>query len=960
MPARSLRSKVHFFAFCFIAFLFTGVNVIARPLWETGAPRYGDLGSAADTVPFLEEIRSGSLDNGLKYYLRQNVKPEGRAFLKLVVNAGSILETEEEKGLAHFVEHMAFNGTENFPKSELINYLRSLGMRFGPEINAYTSFNETVYGIEVPTEINTDGKKTVAPKALDVLRDWSSAVSFLPEDVDAERPIIQEEYRAGLGAMDRVQRKILPVLFEGSLYADRLPIGDMSIVKNAPAERLASFYKNWYRPDNMALVFVGDFDLDLMEAALREHFHTDGSREPTNRPSYELPPPSPGRFSLTTATDPELTYGFVHLYFKRPPEGIGQNLSSYRAGLLEALIDQILSARFQEAAVKPETAFAAAASGMERYGVESRFFVLSAIPEPGAVEATLEALFSEVESIRRYGFSRSELERAVASLLSYLDAVASEGDKTESSVLADELVRHYLTGETIPGIAWEAKAARALLADLTLEELSSAAAAFFTADDLSVFLLAPEADSASLPSEAQVASIRAAVATADIQAPEDERLEGALIQALPRAIAIASEKKAPVSGELIWELFNGATIIYKQTNNQNNQLLLQASAKGGTTWADDVDAMSAIFASALLSVSGVGPYSTPELSKRLAGKQASLSFDISDYQRSLSGGAITKDLKTLFELIYLTFSAPRIDDAATAAALDQVKTALLQRQENPDAIFSDAVTSIVSGNHPRFAPLKVEKLAEVNTARARSLLSEALRIGDFTFVFVGSVDPAELRPLVEQYIASLPGNARSASWKDLGIKRPSSMETTLFKGAAEKAYVFLGWFADRPYSESFAVSSGVLEQYIDIRLTDEIREKLGGVYSANVSISQAAVPKGEVAASIVFVCDPGRAEELTASVIAELEAIANGLIDKETFAKAVESIKKAYEVGIQNDQYLASSLLSYAVNLDLPLATLYERPTLYNAITPVELTNTAALLLEKGTVRVTLLPESAE
>ena len=923
------------------------------------AVEYPGLGLASDPIPFNAEVRTGELANGLRYYLLENRKPEGRAFLRLAVDAGSVLETEAERGLAHFVEHMAFNGTALFPKAELVDYLRSLGMRFGPETNAYTSFDETVYGIEVPVETTGSGGRRLPAKALSVLDQWSRAITFLPEDVDAERAVIQEEYRSGLGAPDRVQRKTLPAILRGSPYAERLPIGLMEVVRTAPAEVLTGFYRKWYRPDNMAVVIVGDFDAAALEAELAAHFTAAKPAVKLSRPRFDLPAASRGAFSLTVATDPELTYGYVHLYYKTAYAPPPSDLGSWRGALVETLIGRMLNVRFQEAASAPETPFAGAGSGPVRYGEKSRYFAFSAIPEPLSAEATLAALLREKESVVRHGFTASELGRAAASLSSAYERALREKDRQESADLADELVSHYLDAEGASGIEWEAKAARVLLPTITVSEAAAAARALFAGNDLTVLLVAPETETAALPTEARIRALVAEAAAADIPAPEEKATTANLAEPPKESGSILSESFDEATGSLVWDLSNGARVILKGTENRNDEVVLYAAARGGEADASDGDAVSASLASGMASASGLGPYPLPELRRMLAGKQASLTFWTGDYLTGFRGSSTTEDLPTLFQLLHLSFAAPRIDEAAAAAYLDRVRTSLAQRKDNPEAVYSDAVLAVVSGGHPRFAPLTVQDLGKASVAAARRFLSSRLDAGAYTFVFAGNVDPAVIKPLVETWLASVPGKRARADWTDLGMKRPAGGETEVRKGTEDKSLVFLGWFAPAgDYSEKEAVAAAALEQYLDIRLTEEIREKRGGVYSASASVGLGVAPRGELSLSVSFSCDPGRADELAAASAAELRLVAEGPVDEDAFMKAVEALRKSHEASLQENTYLASSLANLEVVYGLPIADLASRPALFDELTVGDLRGTAARLLAGGPVRVTLYPEA--
>jgi zinc protease len=963
-----MNTLIHYRRF-FQHFILRGLCFVILPalIACTSGPRpadpavYGGLGRPEDPVPFMETIRGGRLPSGLRYFILENSRPENRAYLTLAVDAGSVLEEEDERGLAHFVEHMAFNGTERFPEAELLDYLRSLGMRFGAHANAYTSFDETVYGIEVPTEAGAGGEKIIPPRALAVIDDWTRAITFDPKDVDDERRIIVEEHRTRLGAGERVQQKLLPVLFQGSPYADRLPIGLMEIVENAPASRLENFYKKWYRADNMALIFVGDFDGAALEASLGEHFSIPAPEGPLNRPRYDLSPPKKGNFSADIITDPELTSSLVYIYHNRPPEEPRGDLAAYRRLIMDNLIDTMLSLRFTETAADPESPWLYAGSGPARYGNASRYYVLMAQTKTGAVEESLRALFRERESLIRFGFTQGELDLAGRSLLASMEKLVSEKDRQESQRFVGELSSHFLEGEMVPGIEWELEAARLLLPGIGLREISAAAKDYFAADDQRIFITAPDVERESLPDAARVRRIAAETRREKLKPPAAAAPGGELLESPPAPGTVSAERADEPTGALIWELANGVRVILRETNNRNNEVVLYALARGGTLNAPAEQGVSVRLASELFNASGAGPYTRTELVKKLADKQLSLTFWAGEYYRNLYGISTTGDLKTLFELVYLAFTDTRIDPRAAAALLDQYKTNLTQDQEDPEALYYRELIKTVYGNHPRFKPLELEDLPRLNTDEALGFLRRALNPADYTFVLTGNLDLGQIRPLVETYLASIPpGEERLNAWADPEIRRPGKTEREVYKGREEQSQVNLYWFAPSPYSEEAGAAAQALEEYLDIRLTEEIREALGGVYSIGASVSVSSIPRDELIIAVSFPCDPRRAKELSGAVEAALARIAGGDIDAGVFAKAREALLKSLEENVQKNLYLAQSYANSAALLDTPLDRLNRRPGVYRALKPADIQALAARVQGNGPARFILYPGAAE
>jgi zinc protease len=922
---------------------------------------YAGLGNPSDPIPFKEDVRTGKLSNGLTYFILENTKPENRAYLTMAVDAGSVQEKDDEQGLAHFVEHMAFNGTEHFPKMELINYLRSLGMRFGPEVNAYTSFDETVYGIEVPVEISDSGKKMIPAKALQVISDWSNRISFLPEDVDDERSVINEEYRTRLNADMRVWKKTLPILYANTPYAERDPIGLPEIIQTAPAERLINFYKHWYRPDNMAIIFVGDFDGAALETELKNYFNADAPLSTLEKPRYDLALPEKGNFRAEIITDPELTFTRVDLYFKMQPKLPGTDFQSYRQNLIENLISRMAYLRIEEAASNPETPYAAAGAWVSRYAYSSRFCTMAGIAKPGLINETINAVLLQKESMQQYGFTQTEIDRAKRSLVSDLKQAAAEKDRQESSSYINQLSSYYLNGGYLPSIDWELDAAQKLLPGITQDDISSTVKGFFEDDDVTVIITAPETEAASLPNADEIQTMIRNASNANVERPTEEKNINDLIQDDPAPGKIVNEVVDSKITVTEWTLSNGARVLFMPTVNQNNEISFYALAKGGISSAADKDYYSVSAASEMFLYSGAGDFSMTELSRVLADKQVSLSSFLSSYIRGFQGSSSSEDLETILELIYLKFTQPKIDEEAAAVVLDQYRTVLTQRQENPEAYFFDEVQRTMYGNYPKTVPMQLADLEKISARDAEAFLQKSVNPKDYIFVFTGNIDEAKLRRLTETYIASIPANETTPfnTWTDMQIPLPGKQEKNLYKGQEEKSIVFMGWFIPMAYSEKDAASVAVLNEYLDILFTEEIREKLGGVYSISPSLGLSPMPRGELSLVTTFYCDPERAEELAAAIVAELTLITQGTINNDTLIKSREALKQTFDQSLQSNSYLARNIASYNQIFQLPFSQLYDRPELYGDVKSEDLQYLANILQENGgPLKMILYPEN--
>ncbi|GHU47589.1 zinc protease [Spirochaetia bacterium] len=924
---------------------------------ELAAEDYGLLGKSSDQIPFMKDIRRGTLANGLQYFILENAKPENRAFLTLAVNAGSVLETDEELGFAHFVEHLAFNDTARFPKLELVNYLRSLGMRFGADVNAYTSYNQTVYGIEVPTEPQ-GGRKKIPVRALEIIDDWTHAISFKPDDVASESKVVLEEYRTRLGAMERVRKITLPILFKDSAYSGREPIGRKEIIETASAEQLRNFYNKWYRDDNMALILVGDFDGKALESELAAHFAMSLVQTPTNRPEYELPPPQRASFHVELITDPEITDTGFDIYFKRMPLSEKTTLAAYRESLVDYLIDSMLTQRFTEASTKPQTPFINAYGGEWTWAKKSRYYMMGTSAKTGRVEESLRALLLEKEAMQRYGFTDSELNQAKKELVSQMQQLFSEKDRQETRSLTQSITAHFIYEESLPGIEWELTAVQELLPGIGAADINAQIKSYFAEDDITVFVVANEEDKASLPSGERIQALFGEIAATSISPRESVELSADLLEKEPVQGSILAER-SDETGAGIWQLGNGATVIFQETKNKNNEIVLYATARGGTTSAALEDNTSASLAAAMLEASGLGPYSRSDLIKKLAGKQVSLGLWNSHYYRGIQGAATAQDLESLFEMLYLKFTEPRIDGDVVTAVLDQYRTRLAQQEEDPQTYFSHEHSKTIYGNNPRYIPMTVGDLQDFAGDRALEFIKKCLNPADYTFVVVGNIDVPELRRLVQTYLASIPRSDQSFNtWADPNIVRPGKLERQVYKGQEEQSMVFLNWFVPGAFTETGSQTAALLTGYLDIVLNDEIREKMNGVYSIWAQAHIAAFPSGEKILQSGFACDPKNAKDLSAAVQKQLQIIVSDGLDQGIFDKTVEALLKSYETSLQRNSYIAESYANSSVLYETALNRLTNRPAVIQSIQPAAVRALCEELIRNGPVEVILYPES--
>ena len=912
-----------------------------------------------EPVPFMENARTGTLSSGIRYYLLDNPRPEGRAFLSLVVDAGSILETEEERGLAHFVEHMAFNGTARFPGQDLINYLRTLGMRFGPEVNARTSFDYTIYDLEVPVEIGAGGERRIPERALAVIDDWTWSLVFDADDFENERLVILEEYRFRMGAQERVNRQLFPVLFRDSRYAERLPIGTLEVLENAPVERLIEFYEKWYRPENMAIIIVGDFDVDLLEAELENHFpvHRIWERDFT-RPRYDLRLPVSGSLETLVITDHELTQSSVELFWQRNPEIARADLSAYRELLIGNLIGSMISMRFQEEMLKEETPYAWAGAGSFNYAYSSGFYYLSAMPRTGAVTETLEELLLTKESLYRYGFLQEEVNEAKAYIISNLERMVAEEGRHQSSGFIRSFTQHFLNNAPAADYSWELNTVRNMLPGISLEEINATVRSYFAEDDLTIIITATESERSLLPDDSQIRAMVYEAGMAYITPPAREALTGEILDHIPSRGSIVTESIDSETGALRWVLSNGAEVILFETNNTNNQISLYASARGGTLSVSEESSVSALLAADMLNYSGLGSFSRTELMRLLIDKQVSLSFWAMGYERGFRGSTSVQDQQTLFEMLYVNFTRPRFENETINVLLNQYRSSLREEENDPAYVLYREVQRSISGN-PRHHAVSAEDLDRVNIDDAMAFILRSLNPADYVFVFTGIIDPVIMRPLVENYIASIPAYEPGREFNTRAVpdpRRPQFLESEIYFGMDNRSIVELNWFIPMTFSEEAHANTSVLNDYLGIRLNDRIREDLGGVYAIG-SWFYVSPQSGELSGRVVFYCDPARVDELIEAVIYELEDIAAGNIDPIVFNQAVEAVLRGYEDLLQRDNTIAESFANSVMIFDSPLARLYNRPRYFGAVREEGLVEIMTHILNGNYIRVVLYPE---
>ncbi|MDT0630366.1 M16 family metallopeptidase [Rubrivirga litoralis] len=909
-------------------------------------------GAAATPLPLDPAVRTGRLANGLTYYVRENREPRDRAELRLVVDAGSVLEDEDQRGLAHLLEHMAFNGTEAFPEQELVRYLESTGMQFGPDVNAYTSFDETVYMLQVPTD-SADTFET----GLEVLREWAGSVTITPEEVAKEKGVVLEELRLGRGAGGRVRDVQFPVIFQGSRYAERLPIGDEETLQAATAERLRDFYDDYYRPDLMAVVVVGDVDADRVAGMIEDQFgDLDTPADAPPRPSFSVP--GHDETLVVIATDPELPQGQVQVLLKREPETT-RTEADYRRSVVVSLFNAMLNARLGELrqSADPPFAFAGASLGGGLRTVDfASFFAVA--PGAGALRA-LEALLTEAERVRRFGFTEGELERAKAEVLNGLDRALAERDQTPSRAYASALVDYDLEGAPALGVDDRNRLTRRVLPGVTLDEVTALASELLEEENRVVALALPETEGGAAPTEAEVRATLAAVEAADL-APYDDAVAAGPLVPTPPSPGRVVEADDLGNGVTRWTLSNGVRVLLKPTDFQNDEVLISATSPGGTSLFSLDTYRATQFAAAVVGSSGAGTFSAPELQKKLAGQTVSVLPTLSEREEGIRGQASPDDLETALQLVYLTMTAPRRDEDAFGSTLGQIRTFLDNAAATPQKAFSDTLNVTLTGDHPRRQPLTLAALdaadLDASVAAVRERFADA---DDFTFSLVGAFEPSEVQPLVETWLGGLPTLPRTDVPQDVLVDRPDGVvRKTVYRGVEPQArvqVVFHGLL--NAYSDEAKAELEALAQILETTLRETLREDLGGTYSVRVQGGADREPRPEYTVSLGFGADPARVDELVDAVFADIAALkADGPEDR-LVQNVREGARREQQTALRQNGYWLS-VLGQVARYGLPVDEVLARPALLEATTEATVQEATRRYLDTDRyVQVVLLPE---
>ena len=858
-------------------------------------------------IPVDPNVKIGKLENGLTYYIRNNGKPEDKVELRLVVNAGSILETDKQQGLAHFMEHMNFNGTTNFKKNELVDYLQSIGVKFGADLNAYTSFDETVYILPIPSD---DPEKL--EKGFQIIEDWAHNTTLTDEAIDGERGVVLEEYRLGLGPDKRMLQEYLPKMLYGSKYAERLPIGKKDVLENFDYATLRNYYKDWYRPDLMAVVAVGDLDVATLEQKIKDHFGKIKSKsDAPQREEFALP--NHDETFVTVATDPEAPFSRVQVMYKDSFKSpVTKTTKDYKDLVVRSLFSTMLNNRLDELRNESNPPFV---FGYSYYGGtyardKNAYQSIANTSETGQM-AGLKAILEENERVKRYGFQEGELQRAKKELLARMEKAYKDRDKQESGRIVGEYINNYLEEEPIPGIAWEYDFYEKVLPTINLKDVNGLIKNFIHPDNRVIILTGPEKEGLEPVAEADVLDLLTEVEQSQLEPYEDEAVRSDLLETMPTPGSITTTEANEDLDFKSFILSNGAKVTYKITDFKNDEILFGAYSNGGTSLYSDEDYIATSFANAGLSQAGIGGLSLNDMSKMMSGKIVRVSPYISNATEGFRGQAAPKDLETLFQEVYLYFTDLNKDEEAYQSYLTKQKSFLGNLMANPNFYYQNEIGKIRNEGNPRYTGFPTpEKLEAADYDLAYEKYQERFAdAGDFNFYFVGNIDEEKLKEYAKTYLGSLPTTNSNEKWKETEFRVDDTYNKVVVnKGTDPKSQVQIIWTEDTEWDPAEAMQIDALGEVLTIKLIEQLREEIGGVYGVGARGNMSKYTFANATFSISFPCGPDNVEKLTKAALAEVEKLKENGPTAEDLAKVKETYLQEHKDQLQQNSFWLSTL----------------------------------------------------
>jgi len=927
-----------------------------KVLLSLGMVLMASANAFAQNIPMDASVKTGTLPNGMKYYIKKNTLPEKKVDFRLAINAGSILEDENQRGLAHFMEHMNFNGTKNFPDNKLVDFLQSIGVKFGQHLNAYTSFDETVYMLPVPLD-----KPGNLDAGLKVMEDWAFNALLTDEQINKERGVVLEELRLGLGADKRMSDKYLPKLLYKSQYANRLPIGTKEVLQNFKPDVIRQFHKDWYRPDLMAIVVVGDINVDEVEKKIKDNFGKyKNPSKPRERKTFDLP--NHQETLVAIETDPDATSSMVQFVMKDSEAYTPDvTVEQYNQSLVENLATTMLNNRLRELvnSNNPPFTFGSVYHGGSYARTKEAFQGFAMVKEGNQLSA-LNVLLEETERAKRFGFTQSELDRAKSQVLSNLERSYNNRDKTESDMLVDEYVRNFLEQEPMPGIAWEYEDTKKFLPSVTLAQTNEVIKKMVKEDSRVIVITGPKKDNVTMPTEAMVLKTFDNVKMADLKPYEEKAAIKNLVKSFKSEGKIAKTETDAKLGTTTWTLGNGAKVTFKKTDFKDDEIVFTARSLGGNSIIPDAEYNKTQFAYSALSEAGVNGFSKADLTNYLAGKQVNVSPFIGPLTEGINGRTSQKDLGTAMEMIYAYFTGLNYSPEAFNAFKTKQSAMLDNMLSNPQFYFSSEHAKFLNQKNPRFIGIiPMEKdWAATDYKKAYDIYKEKFaNAGNFHFYFVGNIDEATFKKEVLQYIGSLPSTGKETKYKDTGYRQMMGDFTKVYKkGKDPKSMVQIVYAGEAPYNEKEAIALEALGEVATIKVIEKLREDENGIYGGGARGYMGKVPYNSYSFSISFPCGPENADKLTKSAIAELQK----LIDKGPEQKDLDKYKEGEynddKTNMRDNMYWMNSLTKNQMDgTDKYEILNYQEKV--KALTVKDLQDVAKKYLNKNRIVATLMPE---
>ncbi len=910
-------------------------------------------------LPLDPKIRYGVLENGLTYYIRHNQEPKERAEFHIAQNVGAILEEDHQDGLAHFLEHMAFNGTKNFPDKGIINYFEQQGVKFGYDINAYTSLDETVYRLSnVPTT-----RAGIIDSALLVMHDWSSFIALQEEEIDNERGVIREEWRTGNNAQRRMWRKSNELRYPGSQYAKRDVIGDTAVINNFTYDALRDYYKKWYRPDQQAIVVVGDIDVDEIENKIKTLFADIPRKENFGeRPIYEIE--NNAEPIVAIVTDPEASQTQLRIDFKKDklPKELQLSMVGYSMGVVNNLINSVMNERFEEISLQADAPFVGAYSVYTELVKSKDAFINIVVPKEGGELEGFKALALELEKLKRFGFTNAEVERAKTNMLSSYEKAYNERNNQKSQQLAREYIRHYLSNEPAPGIETEFEMVKMMLPQITAEVVNQVAKAYITDENVIIDVTAPEKETVKVPTKEQLLGAIAEAKNAELTAKAEEEVSRPLIAKKPKAGKFGKIKENKEMGTSEVTLKNGIKLIFKPTTFKKDEIRLRAFSEGGLSKVKNIaDLPSATMATDIVTSNGIGDFTATELTRALTGKIASASPRIGKYEEDIAGNSSVKDFETMLQLFYLYFTAPRKDDNSFGALMNMYKTVLANAEKNPNKTFSDSVQVTMSGNDPRLVLVNLEMLDKIDQDKAIEIYKERYaNPADFTFIFVGNIDPKDkaTQDLIATYLGGLKTTKKKEKFDKVYNETPKGIIKNYFKREMQtkKASNRILYSGAMPYNINSMVHMNAIGSILNIRYLESIREKEGGSYGVGVGAYAVNEPVEEAAIVMQFDTDPEKQERLMSIIHQEVEEIVKNGPKAEDLQKVKENMLKQYAQDLEQNTWWSGALEIYYKD---GINRLKDYKAAVEALTAESIQKTLKQVVDqKNVIEVVMLPEN--